>query len=215
MAAFHTSGPSARISAGASPPPRHHPFNFPKCERTPARDSTFPATMWKAVAALSFVVITYKSSRKLRILSDGWSSLAASTRATPFQFALQTRAGTEALAHILQFTTDRDPEAVFMSLDGVGAFDHVKRAAFLQKLRATPELQSLLPLVRMLYSTDSQFFGTDDQGDTHTIPQGEGGEQGCPLMPALYALAQHDALVEAANELHPSDMVLSFLTICM
>ena len=58
-------------------------------------------------------------------------SEAFMTATAPFQFAMQTRAGTEALAHILQYVTDRDPEVVIMSLDGVGAFDHVRRAAFL------------------------------------------------------------------------------------
>ena len=29
----------------------------------------------------------------------------------------------------------------------------------------------------------------DDQGETHEIMQGEGGEQGDPLMPMLHALA--------------------------
>ena len=52
---------------------------------------------------------------------------------------------------------------------------------------------------------------TDDAGTVHTIRQAEGGEQGCPLMPALYSLAQHDALAAADAELLPSEVVLSFL----
>ena len=32
-------------------------------------------------------------------------------------------------------------------------------------------------------------------GVTQTIPQGEGGEQGDPLMPLFFALGQHGALV--------------------
>ena len=49
------------------------------------------------------------------------------------------------------------------------------------------------------------------KGITHDIAQGEGGEQGCPLMPALYALAQHDALVQAEQRLLPSEHIFSFL----
>ena len=46
------------------------------------------------------------------------------SRATaPFQFALQTRSGTEALAHTLRVLTDSDPDVVILSLDGIGAFD--------------------------------------------------------------------------------------------
>ena len=44
----------------------------------------------------------------------------------PYQFALQTRAGTETVAHLLRHFTDRDPETVIVSVDGVGAFDHVR-----------------------------------------------------------------------------------------
>ena len=67
--------------------------------------------------------------------------------------------------------------------------DHMRRAAFLQALRDDPQLTNLLPLVRKLYSTPSTYLWSDDKGDIHQIRQGEGGEQGDPLMPALYALA--------------------------
>ncbi len=43
------------------------------------------------------------------------------------------------------------------------------------------------------------------------ILQGEGGEQGDPLMPALYSLAQHRALVEAAGQLLPTERVFAYL----
>eukprot|EP00973_Karenia_brevis_P000429 62858-Karenia_brevis.AAC.1 len=45
----------------------------------------------------------------------------------------------------------------------------------------------------------------------HTITQAEGGEQGCPLMPALFALAQHNALEEAERHLQAGDRIFSFL----
>jgi len=104
-----------------------------------------------------------------------------------------------------------DPDLVVGSLDGIGAFDHVKRAAFMRKLMDTPSLRDIVPLVRMLYGSESCFLWTDDDGVTHIITQAEGGEQGCPLMPALYALAQHDALVAASRELLPSERLYSFL----
>jgi hypothetical protein len=63
----------------------------------------------------------------------------------------------------------------------------------------------------MLYSTESRFLWTDSDGATHEILQGEGGEQGCPLMPALFALAQHDALVSAAGKLQPNERLFAFL----
>ena len=115
------------------------------------------------------------------------------------------------MAHILRFLAERDEEVVILSLDGVGAFDHVERAAFLNKLESIPELHNIIPLVVALYGTDSQFLWKDDKGVVYTIRQAEGGEQGCPLMPALYALAQHDGLVAANDNLLPNELLLSFL----
>ena len=68
----------------------------------------------------------------------------------------------------------------------------------MRRLHSVPELRVLLPLVRALYGTESRFVWRDDEGLEHIITQGEGGEQGDPLMPALYALAQHAALAEAS-----------------
>jgi hypothetical protein len=98
-----------------------------------------------------------------------------------------------------------------LSLDGIGAFDHVKRAAFFKKLLACEELNDLLPLVSALYGTQSRFVWRDDVGNEHIIEQMEGGEQGCPLMPALFALAQHDALVQASGNMLPDELLFSFL----
>ena len=70
--------------------------------------------------------------------------------------------------------TDMDPDKVVGSLDGIGAFDHVKRAAFMRKLMDTPDLRDIVPLVRMLYGSESRFLWTDDSGVTHTIIQGGG-----------------------------------------
>ena len=43
------------------------------------------------------------------------------------------------------------------------------------------------------------------------IPQGEGGEQGDPLMPALFSLGQHAALEAIAAELLPTERLCAFL----
>ena len=117
----------------------------------------------------------------------------------------------DALVHAVQALTDADPDLVVLSLDGVGAFDHIHRASFLQKLRNEPTLQALLPLVRSLYSTASTFLWVDDAGVAHEIRQGEGGEQGDPLMSALYALGQHEALRQATAELQAGEHLFAFL----
>jgi len=117
----------------------------------------------------------------------------------PFQFALSTRAGMDGMSHLVRTWTELHPRGVVVKLDGRGAFDNVRRAAMLRGARdVVPEV---LPFVRMWYGTASTTMWTDDEGRLHLIAQGEGGEQGDPLMPALYALAQHPGLVAAQRQL--------------
>ena len=129
----------------------------------------------------------------------------------PFQFALQTRAGTDALGHALRTISELFPESVITSIDGIGAFDHVQRAAMFRELLEVPALHALVPLVRMFYARTSRFLWTDAENVTWPIEQGEGGEQGDALMPALYALAQHRALVVAQGQLQAGEHVFAFL----
>ena len=57
----------------------------------------------------------------------------------------------------------------------------------------------------------TRYAWEEADGSRNFITQAEGGEQGDPLMPALYALAQHDALVAADNQLLPDESLFSFL----
>ena len=57
---------------------------------------------------------------KAVVMQYGQALMAATA---PYQFALQTRAGTEALAHLLRYLTDADEDTVVVSLDGIGVFD--------------------------------------------------------------------------------------------
>ena len=106
------------------------------------------------------------------------SNKALREATAPYQYGLATRAGMDAIVHALTALTDTDPDLVVMAIDGIGAFDHVRRASFLGKLHSTATLQNLLPLARMLYGSESTFLWVDDDGVTHKIRQGEGGEQG-------------------------------------
>ena len=45
----------------------------------------------------------------------------------------------------------------------------------------------------------------------HEVLQGEGGEQGDALMPALFSLGQHDALVAIQGRLAPDERLMAFL----
>ncbi len=129
----------------------------------------------------------------------------------PFQYALSTRAGTECVSHLFRAATDGDHTKCILSIDGIGAFDHVKRASMLTKLYALPNTRFILPFVRMSYASPTRYRWHDDEGKGHDITQGEGGEQGDPLMPLLFALGIHDALEEVSRQLRPDEDLCAFL----
>ena len=115
---------------------------------------------------------------------------------SPFQFALSTRAGTDCVGHAVRLMTDADAQATALSIDGIGAYDHVLRSAIMEKLHSVPGLRGLLPFVRTTYVRPTSYVWED--GDVkHQIHQAEGGEQGDPLMPLLFCLAERAESSEA------------------
>ena len=129
----------------------------------------------------------------------------------PHQFALSTRAGTEAVVHALTAATEQTPDLTILSIDGVGAFDTISRQAMLQGLAAVPEANRCIPFVRMFYAQPSAYIWHDNAGAARTILQAEGGEQGDPLMPALFSLGQRAALQRAQQELQEGEHLFAFL----
>ena len=69
----------------------------------------------------------------------------------------------------------------------------------------------MVPFVRLAYCQPSVYIWQDDDGHNHEIHQGEGGEQGDPLMPPLYALGQHPALEEVRGQLRPGEAIFAYL----
>ena len=126
----------------------------------------------------------------------------------PFQYALSTRAGCECIGHALQFLTERDPSATITSIDGISAFDTISRTAMMSGLAEVDP--SVLPFVRLFYGSKSRYLWEDNEGNCHTIAQAEGGEQGDPLMPLLFALGQHRALVAVHSRLLPSESLMAY-----
>ena len=110
---------------------------------------------------------------------------AVEATCAPFQFALSTRAGTDCVGHAIRALTDANPLTTILLIDGIGAYDHVYRSAFLKKLLNVPSLQGLLPFVRATYADPTSYAWVDEAGEVHHIVQAEGGEQGDPLMPLL------------------------------
>ena len=83
---------------------------------------------------------------------------------TPFQCALSTRAGTDCVGHMLRAATDANPTATILSVDGIGAYDHVHRAAMLAWLVRVPAARALLPFARMSCARPSSYTWYDDAG---------------------------------------------------
>ena len=129
----------------------------------------------------------------------------------PHQYALSTRAGTEAIVHTLTTLSQTNPNHTILSVDGIGAFDNISRNSMLQELLQLPTANRCIPFVRMFYGQQSQFVWHDTQGHAHVITQAEGGEQGDPLMPALFALGQRPALREVQRQLAPNEYLMAFL----
>ena len=90
-------------------------------------------------------------------------------------------------------------------IDGVGAYDLISRQAMLEGG------DQILPFVRMFYGSPSTCVWEDEMGNSQDIPQGEGGEQGDPLMPLLFALELHRTLRAVRERLGPSEKVFAFL----
>ena len=107
--------------------------------------------------------------------------------------------------------TDMDDDTTVASLDGIGAYDHVSRACFLEELRENPELAPLLPFVRLWYSRPSTYTWRDEHNTVHNIPQAEGVEQGDPLSPLLFSLAVHASLRHANESLREGEYLFAFL----
>ena len=106
--------------------------------------------------------------------------------------------------------TELEESATIFSVDGVGAFDLVSRNAMMQGLLHMEGGDKLLPFIRQFYSSQSTLLWEEELGITNHIHQGEGGGQGDPLMPLLFALAQHSALVAISERLQEGEFLFAF-----
>ena len=129
----------------------------------------------------------------------------------PFQYALSTRAGTDCVGHLLRAATDASPTATVLSVDGIGAFDHVLRSAMMSRLEAMVEAKTLLPFVLLSYGQPSTYSWHDDSGERWTVTQAEGGEQGDPLMPLLFSIGIQGALEKVSKSLKAGEHLCAFL----
>ena len=64
--------------------------------------------------------------------------------------------------------------------------------------------RSLVPFIRLFYGAQSTYLYYDADGGAHTVEQ---GEQGDPLMPGLYAVGVHGALLAANANLNSKKLM--------
>ena len=93
----------------------------------------------------------------------------------------------------------------------LGRFNQISRAAMLEGLMNVEGGGQAIPFVRSFHGSSSSYLWEDSSGITHTIPQGEGGEQGDPLMPLLFSLGQHGALQATDSDLNDNEFLFAFL----
>ena len=89
---------------------------------------------------------------------------------SPFQYALSTRAGAEALARALSVSCELNPSNTVVCVDGVGAYDHIARAAMFEGLRRGARLASLMPFVRQVYGRESTYIFYDNRTRATSLP---------------------------------------------
>ena len=111
---------------------------------------------------------------------------------------------------MLQGVTELNPGITVTSINGVSAYDMISRRAMLDGLRQVGGGPASLPFVRMFYDTPSEYLWEDSGGVVHSIPQGEGGEHGDPMMPLLFSLGHH-ALEVVNRSLREDEKVMAFL----
>ena len=132
----------------------------------------------------------------------------------PHQYGLSTRTGTEAVSRLLRAATETCPRATISSQLMLSARLTTFRVARCSE-RCLPDASSTRSSPSLGSSTSpSVYTWCDDDGCPHEVIQGEGGEQGDPLMPAFYALAslaQHDALCDLQGQLRDGEAVFAFL----
>ena len=90
------------------------------------------------------------------------------------------------VGHAVRAMTDLNPRTTVLSIDGVGAYDHVFRSSMLRKLYEVENLRRLLPFVRGVYSQPSTYHWQDEDGTQRVIDSAWGTGR----LPVLFGSAR-------------------------
>ena len=98
-----------------------------------------------------------------------------------------------------------------LSIGGIGAHNLISRNAMFRRVADMGDGDKVIPFARLLYSFPSTFLWEDDSGAVQHVRQGEGGEQRDPLMPLLFSLGLHRAVVSVRSKLKEGEKLFAFL----
>ena len=84
-------------------------------------------------------------------------------------------------------------------------------SAMLSAVTRLPTGRRLLPFLSLSYGRPGAGLWHDGEGKCREIVQGEGGEQGEALMPALFSLGLADSLKRAQARLLPGELLFAYL----
>ena len=134
-------------------------------------------------------------------LAKGWADTFDHTT-RPYQFALQTRAGADALAARARAALESQLDAVLVSLDGRSAYDSMSRASSASCSLARPNCS--VPCAYFMEAL-RRIVGGEQMGAA-----GRGLRTGRPTAPALFAVERRCILCNAASTLHPAYSLVAF-----
>lgn len=123
------------------------------------------------------------------------------------QYAFDKK-GCEKVIHMIRLHNELFPGQDIFAADGRNAFNNSNRASGLYQ--AYKLLPTMLPLLRMLYGSQSNtwFFGLDD--GIKAIPVYVGSQQGCNLASLKTALSYYPMIQALSDILGPDDLVKFF-----
>ena len=150
-----------------------------------------PASISKALTSARLTALTKKDGESSRHCNwvfsppshceDAGKAIRERLRERVRAIPVRSRPGRAPTASgICRAATDANLRATVLSIDGIGAYDHVLRAAMLSRLEQMPDAKALIPFVMLSYSEPSTYDWVDDKGNRRTASQAEGSEQGDP-----------------------------------
>ena len=148
-----------------------------------------------------------------KTLARQFGMVVESTCAPFHQFALSTRVGTDCVGHVVS-DDGRGPRRH----DPLNRWCRGVRPRLAQRndeqIARRARVKSVAAFRQVHICQHNKYTWEDAAGVRHQIHQAEGGEQGDPLMPLLFSLAIHVALVAVQAELREGGFCSHIWTAC-